>query len=661
MYGYGGTVLRVNLTEGDIHRHATEARLVRAQALLAAGQAEQASALLASIPAESRLFRPARLERARVLAGMEQTEQAQELYRQLLQVDEPDEVQREAAVALLEAGVPEQAELKLLLWAHHPWGQTVVRSDKHLPRKPSWQESAFRAERLMYAGDYDGAIELLKPLASSFSGSSEGACRARYTLGRSLYKKRRYSDAAKAFGSAVDDCINTDGEYGPRIAYSHGRAEDKAGHNRTAAAVFRKMAEHWPEHRFADDGWVLAGDTLEQAGDHAGALAMFEQAITLTPAGDMVPEAIFRMAWSQYQEGEASEAIHTAERAAALPRSADRRYVDAGRYWAGRWSLYPDPHHPNQRDDAGLDAAVEHWSRLCQEQPWDYYAVLAYSRLQQEAPETAATVQGGVPPGTPPTTWALRRSFYEDPAVQNATALLALGLVREAQAEWSAVDEQALTPAEMAWWTLSRNGADDWLGAHRDMRTWMRTWPPLTPDKDAWAILRVAYPDYWWPEVQDASQGYRFPPRFLHALIRVESNFDAQAVSWAGARGLGQVMPATGRGVGKWLGIRVSADDLLDWDINLKLGSRYQEFLHQEFNDSPYLAAAGYNAGEHRVHQWLKSWGDIPSDEYVERIPFDETRNYVKRVVGTWATYRWLDGDGLPDLSRYNQHANPSP
>ena len=77
---------------------------------------------------------------------------------------------------------------------------------------------------------------------------------------------------------------------------------------------------------------------------------------------------------------------------------------------------------------------------------------------------------------------------------------------------------------------------------------------------------------------------------------------------------------------------------------------------------SPYLALAAYNAGAGRTREWRTSWGDVPTDEFVERIPFRETRDYVKRVMGTWQVYRWqfdASDPAFPDLSAYADHAWP--
>jgi soluble lytic murein transglycosylase len=80
-----------------------------------------------------------------------------------------------------------------------------------------------------------------------------------------------------------------------------------------------------------------------------------------------------------------------------------------------------------------------------------------------------------------------------------------------------------------------------------------------------------------------------------------------------------------------------------------------------QVDGNPYLSLAAYNAGPGRVSQWKGRWGNIPTDEYIEQIPFKETRGYVKRVMGTWQLMRWHfdKGDPFVNLSKFNHHVEP--
>jgi soluble lytic murein transglycosylase len=133
------------------------------------------------------------------------------------------------------------------------------------------------------------------------------------------------------------------------------------------------------------------------------------------------------------------------------------------------------------------------------------------------------------------------------------------------------------------------------------------------------------------------------------ALTRQESGFDKGAVSRSDARGLMQLKPSTARDMAKSIGIPFSADRLLtDASYNLTLGQAYLDKLLDAFAGSYMLAAAAYNAGPRRVKQWLETHGDPRTADpvdWIESIPFPETRNYVQRVFENLQVYRLRLGD----------------
>ncbi|HJN74727.1 MAG TPA: transglycosylase SLT domain-containing protein [Myxococcota bacterium] len=608
---------------------------------LAKGDPNAAVAELEQVPEGHPLHRSALASIAATEAARGDLARARAAYSAL--VAEPDPAAGSAeALAALAAMAPDPEPYERRLWAHYPNSA----EDPTILADATWQEAAWRADALQAQGAWSEILELLGPFSHDAYASdhvgTEDACRFRYVQGRAYYKKGRRPEAVKAFGNAAQEC---DGETGAKLAYLKGKTHLLRGQHNSAAAVWERMAEDFPEHSFADDGLVLAGVAKERSGDIVEARRLWQKAIDELPDGDMIPEAMFRTAWSHYQAGDGAEAARIAAELGKLPPSRDRFHVPAGMYWAGRWALYPKVSDPTTPNEAGREAALSWWTRCIESQPWSFYAVLAQSRMAEESMPVLVELPEAE------TTWTLSREVLDS----DLPALLSLGLVEEAISLHG--EHETWSPDEMGWWTESRMAVGDAVDAHRSLRTWLRTNTPVEPSPEVVHLLSVAYPDLWLEEVEAASADYRFEPRYFHSLVRVESNFDEDAISWAGARGLCQVMPATGKGVGEWMGMKVGRDDLLDPEINLKVGARYMEFLHSEFEDSPYLSAAGYNAGEHRVGQWLDEWGNIPTDEYCERIPFDETRGYVKRVVGTWQAYTWLHEGRVMTLAQYNHRA----
>jgi soluble lytic murein transglycosylase-like protein len=156
------------------------------------------------------------------------------------------------------------------------------------------------------------------------------------------------------------------------------------------------------------------------------------------------------------------------------------------------------------------------------------------------------------------------------------------------------------------------------------------------------AVWRHAYPRAFWPQVLEQTSSQRISPFFVLAVIREESNFHAAADSIAGAKGLMQLMPSTARMVAKRNRLPYEESALTTPELNITLGTLYLKAVLRRYKWNPVLAAASYNAGPNAVKRWQREFGELPVDEFVERIPYDETRAYVKRVMASYLIYREL-------------------
>ena len=198
------------------------------------------------------------------------------------------------------------------------------------------------------------------------------------------------------------------------------------------------------------------------------------------------------------------------------------------------------------------------------------------------------------------------------------------------------------------------------IEAHDSFHKYLNKHPPSTYTDNMSKIISLAYPEKYWDVVQEEAADYSYDPRIFHGLIREESSFNPEIVSWAGAKGLSQLMPATAKEVAGWLGITVTKTNIVDPRTNIKIGSRYLEHLHQQYNGNSFLAVAAYNAGPGNVRKWLNANGPLPTDAWVETITIRETRGYVKRVLGTYQLYRYFyddEKDPFPDYTSYNRSA----
>lgn len=154
-------------------------------------------------------------------------------------------------------------------------------------------------------------------------------------------------------------------------------------------------------------------------------------------------------------------------------------------------------------------------------------------------------------------------------------------------------------------------------------------------------------------EVARVARKYNVDPDLLYAVMRVESVYQRRIISHAGAIGLMQIMPRTGRLIADKLGREDSTTtDLLDARTNLEYSAWYLASLIERMDGRLPLAIASYNGGPHNVRRWIRTYGaHVPLDAFLERIPFTETKRYVRRVLGYYARYKAQRGDKIDLLS----------
>jgi soluble lytic murein transglycosylase len=184
-------------------------------------------------------------------------------------------------------------------------------------------------------------------------------------------------------------------------------------------------------------------------------------------------------------------------------------------------------------------------------------------------------------------------------------------------------------------------------------------------------ILKVLYPVNYWDLIRRYSAERELDPFLIAALIAQESTFTADVRSAANAYGLMQLLPSTGRQYARALRLptRFSISLLTTAEPNIKMGTAYFADLVKQFGGAHY-ALATYNAGPNRVARWIAERPGIERDEFIDDIPFPETQNYVKRILGTAEEYRRLYGSGAlradqidatPAVSRPTSASPPRP
>ncbi len=382
-----------------------------------------------------------------------------------------------------------------------------------------------------------------------------------------------------------------------------------------------RLVERFPAREEAVDVVFFRADDHHDAGRSGEALRGYRQVAAMSPSTNKA--GLARMRWGQIHlaRGEAKEAAEVF--AAYLDDFLDGRRWEEASFWAARAA-------EAQGDTA---AARRHAGRIRRESPLSYYAALAPDGPEEAYDSLAAgSATASVPAAPPP--WLARE--FETLAVMDEA-----GLEQGAAAHVGAMKSAARDSDELLFvlaMALGRAGrARDGISLGWELRERGRPW-------DA-ALLRLVFPFPHRALIEARAEELGLDPYLVAGVVRQESAFDPRAVSPADAVGLMQVLPATGRQLARSAGPRrFNRQSLTTPEVNVHLGALFLAELMERYGGDVPLALSAYNAGPTRANRWRRFPESEHPRRFIERIPFAETRNYVKNVTRNQILYAWLYG-----------------
>jgi soluble lytic murein transglycosylase len=397
-------------------------------------------------------------------------------------------------------------------------------------------------------------------------------------------------------------------------------------------ALVREMVTELPSDRWTEEALNLLASHHLIADQDREAAETFQQLIAQFPGGRYAERAHWKSGWFAYRAGNDDEAVRFFEAGAArMPRA---NFRPAWLYWAGR---------AHERQGRTAEATSRYRLALTDYQH-SYYGRLAERRLDAKGIPAERLAVASAPVGVP--TEALIRD------------LVAAGLfgdagreIRYAQRVWG--DSPALQ-ATLAW-VKHKQAANlvSWerfnflRGAINQMKRAYPQYIAAGGRQLPAEALGVIFPLDYWTLIERHATAYKLDPYLMAALIQQESTFTADVRSGANAYGLMQLIPATARRYAKKVGLgQFSVRLLTRPEPNIRMGMAYFKDLSDRFGGA-HFAIASYNAGPSRVSRWRGEKPNLPDDEFIDDIPFPETHNYVKKVLGMAEEYRRLYGGGL--------------
>ncbi len=425
------------------------------------------------------------------------------------------------------------------------------------------------------------------------------------------------------------------------------------GDNDAAIRVYQEMAAFFPADELAPQALWRAAKLREGERAHAEAAQLFEDLQANFPAFENADEALWRAGLAHYQTGDPQTAAARWEALAEhYPQSS---YRAKSLYWLGKLGAAPEP----------SQQSGDYWEQLIQAYPQTYYTLRvqqiraggsltatrlitaaveppAWDAVQAET-EMQAWLRGwtAVPSGTNPL--RLPAALTNRPDFRRGQALLTVGLRREALDAFDGVRaamwEKPLAMAQLALF-FHEQGLHG-LAARCAARL-AGLWPGGSVREAPPVVRRLVYPLAYADLLSAEAQARNLDPLLLAALVRQESLFEPVAESYAGARGLGQVMPATGEGIARNLGLDgFVLDDLYRPSISIEFGAYYLAVQMNRFDSQILIALAAYNGGPGNTLRWLEASGD-DLDLFVEVITASQSRVYLQRVYEQYAIYEAL-------------------
>jgi soluble lytic murein transglycosylase len=592
-------------------------------------EAEAAFAALAARPIEGHLPEDAALGHAASREARKDFAGAVQVYETLLgrKLAATHTVLFRLAVAAEQAGSqPRALDAYRRVYYEYPLSSEAAEAGTALSRLDAWGDLRARLTQELARGDalfaarrwtdaresYERARPYVSGEETERVGLRMAACDAR--LGR----HRQVIDPLRALVS---------GAHSDEAHFYYLVALRGVGDNAEYERATRIFAEEHTSSPFAEEALNNLASHFIIADEDARADEVFRLIIERYPAGRFTERAYWRSGWWAYRDDRFAEAASLFDRGAArFPRS---DYRPSWLFWSGRaWAR------------VGNQARAAERLRLTATDYFNsYYGRLALTHLGAQNRKAVTPNLSRQPAEAP-------QSF---PTLDQVALLIASGLNQEALNELQYAQRLGgSSPALTATIALVQNRLGNLrLGINAMKRAypqWMAAGGETLPIE----IQKVVFPLDYWPLLQKQAASNRLDPYLVAALVAQESTFDPAIRSSANAVGLMQVLPSTGREWARKLGIpRFAAARLTEPELNVRLGTAIFADNVRRFGGVHYALAA-YNAGNHRVSAWQRERQGMPQDEFIDDIPFPETQNYVKRILGTADDYRRLYGKPAP-------------
>jgi soluble lytic murein transglycosylase len=452
-----------------------------------------------------------------------------------------------------------------------------------------------------------------------------------YWLGITLFKmRRRYGDAGALLLAVYD---KLPGATAPDAMFHGARALSRADRDDEAITWYRKLVERYPDSANAAEAQFLAGWLEFNRGHYKQAISPLERSLARYGHSKFAEDARWFLAMSHYF---LDDLVAARRELTELSKHGGALEGGKGAYWLARLA--------DRTGDA--DEAARGYRDVIAAHPMSWYALLAHARLAARNADVPAFGSADARARGPKLAATADEALASDPVIVRADELIAAGLHADAAAELERAEKPFLRAHDhaAAFATL--------LDRYRKAGDYFRPWMLAVSycgaaldgpaDGDARRWWENAYPRAYRDLVDKYQALGDNPDGYLYSIMRKESGFNPHDISYADAQGLLQMIPPTTERVAATIGIAYDPGKLYEPAYNVEVGSWYIGHLLHKFRMQIPIGAGSFNSGPKPVMKWLDQNGAREIDEFVELVPYTQTREYMKKVAENYARYRYL-------------------
>ena len=571
---------------------------------------------------------------------LEKQEQKAESTWQELLTKYPTSAAAAEALYLLGKSNPAYWQQAIAQFPFHPRTTEVIR--QQLSQNPN--QPKLMAILVKYTPDDPGVDEMRERLVKEYA--SQLTPEEWEAIADSYWLKWDYGKAGKAYAKA---------SVTPRNLYRAGRGYHLGNDRTTAKQYYLRLIQQYPEDDYtgwafrrmatlgskregvtyldlaiahpkhAPEALVEKAKLLEALNSPKSAKDALQTLLTDYKQSEAAAEYRWNMAMNKAKSGDLITAWQWAQ--PIVTDNPDSAIAPKAGFWIAKWA---------QELNRPKDATTAYKSVLTRF-PRSYYAwrsavalgwdVGDFTTVRDKVPQVVKASKI-IPPGGSPTfqelyklgleseAWGQFQTEISDKSELSMADDFTLGLLK-------LYEGKNLRGINQIWYLRDRDSAED-----------KQQWQQLRQTSEYWQAL---YPFPYEDTILEWSKRRQLNPLLVTSLIRQESRFEPEIESWAGALGLMQVMPATGQSAAKSIGL--SDYSLTLPEDNVNIGTYYLDFTHKKYNNNSMLAVASYNAGPNAVAKWVSRYGLQDADEFVEKIPYAETKGYVESVFENYWNY----------------------